>query len=308
MVDIGSKDLPTLIKAGDHEEVLRFLRTKKLREPALAVDHGKALLKASQKSPLGGGLEEGEYLAVIEQVLLASLDLNDLKFANTCLKELKNRFGPDSARVRRLIGLCFEADGDLKNAMATYEQMLTTNPSSAFALKRKYCILKAQPEESVNACDFLVSYLENFGGDAGAWKEMGELCLDIGDYMGAVYCWEELILANPLDSGLHCHLGELYATLGGLKNLKAARKHFAQALDLDASNIRALYALVAVAAEYLDKISASSKKIKIDEHDVEVAKELVRYGASKVCGSYSKKGGRLYQAVAEVMGDYMADC
>ena len=38
------------------------------------------------------------------------------------------------------------------------------------------------------------------------------------------FCWEELVLSQPLDSTLHCELGELYATLGGVTNFLRARK------------------------------------------------------------------------------------
>ena len=43
---------------------------------------------------------------------------------------------------------------------------------------------------------------------------MGRSCLDFGDYDGAIFCWEELVRSQPLDSTLHCELEELCSTLG----------------------------------------------------------------------------------------------
>ena len=82
---------------------------------------------------------------------------------------------------------------------------------------------------------------------------MGTSCLDFGDYDGAIFCWEELVLSQPLDSTLHCELGELYATLGGVKNFLRARKHLAQGLDLD-SNIVELFFLLGVVSSYMELV------------------------------------------------------
>eukprot|EP00567_Pseudictyota_dubia_P010744 CAMPEP_0197455774 /NCGR_PEP_ID=MMETSP1175-20131217/41594_1 /TAXON_ID=1003142 /ORGANISM="Triceratium dubium, Strain CCMP147" /LENGTH=318 /DNA_ID=CAMNT_0042989715 /DNA_START=38 /DNA_END=994 /DNA_ORIENTATION=+ len=313
MADI---DLPSLVKRKDHLGVLRHVRTHKLREPDLVVEHGMALLGRDLTKnkpttnpilslilPSTSALDESEWLAALEQLCLASIDVHDDTLANKCLGEIKRVAPSDSARVRWLLGRCLESSGDLAGADEVYDGLLKDNPSNGMALKRKYAILRSQPGKEVESREALNKYLELNSGDAAGWAELGALCHDMGDYRSATYAYEEVVLASPLNSAAHCKLGELYATVGGRNNLKLARKHLAQSLELDPSNVRAMFSLVAAAGEYLQECSKAGKsKREAEEDDVEVAKELVKFGAEKLVKLYHGKG-RMAKLVENVMKD-----
>ena len=142
--------------------------------------------------------------------------------------------------------------------------------------------------------------MEKFAGDAGAWNEMCEMCLEVGDFNSAAFCLEEIVLSQPLDTNLHCKLGEVYATLGGIDNMKLARKHLAQALDIEPENKRALYSLIAVSSEFIEL--ASKSKIKVNEVESDIAMELLRFSSEQLQIAY--EGSELQSIVKAVLDDY----
>lgn len=188
------EDLPTLIQSQDHLNVLRYLRAHQLREPELAVKHGKALLGENLTNSVGGG-DGSARLAAIEQVALAALDLHDHDLADKCLSQLtgdsdnsatteaadaastSKSSGPvskQSNRFRRLLGRCLEASGDLEGAEALYDEMLQANPSNLMALQRKYALLKGQPNKEAEAMEALNKYLEQNMADCAGWYELAQ--------------------------------------------------------------------------------------------------------------------------------------
>lgn len=219
---IPDEDLPTLIRQKKHLDILRFIRAHALREPKLVVDHGRALLGKDLSRKLG---DQSVQLAVLEQICLAAIDLQDHVLAEACLTKLRGFVSKDSFRFRRLVGRCLESAGEVQDAHRVYDQLLQENPSNLVALKRKYCLLQAQTGKEVEAMEALNAYLEQNMADTAAWYELANRRLELGDYQGAAYALEEVILASPLESSLHCLLAEVYATIGGLENLKLARKH-----------------------------------------------------------------------------------
>jgi len=299
------EEVDRLAKAKDHLGVLTHIRANKLRQPQHVVAAGTALLGADVRR--SGGLGQSERLAVLEQMCMAAIDVGggggggaSIELAERCLAEIKKSAPEDSARYRRLLGLCLEAAGDLSGAEQEYSDLLAENPANKFALKRTYCLLRAQPGKEVQAREAFNTLLESSGGDPAAWAEFGRVAQEAGDYKAAVYAWEEVVLACPLSAEVHCTLGELYATLGGVANLRLARKHIAQSLDLDPSNTRALYALVASASAYLDELEKASKNKRNAEDDgAEVARELVKHGAEQLVKQYA--GSKMQKVVAEVM-------
>lgn len=310
-----ASDLPTLVKRRDHLAVLRYIRTHKLREPKLVIEHGTALLGTDLKRnkpstnlilsllPTGATLDESEWLASLEQLCLSALDVHDHDLSDKCLEAIKSVVPTDSARIRWLLGRCLESVGDLAEAEKVYDSLLRDNASNSMALKRKYAILKSQPGKEPEAREALNKTLELNSGDAAGWSELADLCHDMGDYRAAAYAQEEVVLSSPLNAHAHCKLGELYATMGGRVNLKLARKHLAQCLELDPSNVRALYALVAAAGAFVDECSKASKnKREAEEDDLEVAKELIKFGAERLVKMYHGKG-RMSKLVETVMKD-----
>mmetsp|Transcript_6353 Transcript_6353/g.7864 ORF Transcript_6353/g.7864 Transcript_6353/m.7864 type:complete len:320 (-) Transcript_6353:45-1004(-) len=295
--------LLTLVGNSDHLAVLRHIRAHKLQKPGIVVEHGQYLL---QSKSWNSSLAQIERLACLEQIFVAALEVLNIDLAKDALKQIqkeindggtKDSAGSTSARYRKLVALSLEFDEDFDTALEVYNNMLQENPSNSYAHKRKYCVLKSQGK-SAEAREVLNSYLEENGMDVGAWVEMAESCLDVGDYNGAAYCYEEILLSSPLDSNVHCMLGELYVTIGGKENLKLARKHLAQSLELDPNNVRALFGIVSAAETYLQLVDLSeannksnSKKKKMnksdfDEDDVQMAKDLYEYGAGKLSNVY----------------------
>lgn len=59
------------------------------------------------------------------------------------MSKLQKRF-PDTVRVLKLEGMCFEGEGDFDKATEHYDSALQKHPTNAELKKRKICVLKAQ--------------------------------------------------------------------------------------------------------------------------------------------------------------------
>jgi len=290
-------------------------------------------------------INESERLATLEQLTIAALDTNSPSYAShsttiaeRTLTQIRDLVGKESVRYRNLLALCLERQENYTGALAIYNNLLADNPSNVHALRRKYTILRAQQyipwgqeggaddaspslmeltrvreaalvtANGMEIKEALNDYLERNGSDASAWVEMTKICAEVGDYSGAAYSGEEIVLSAPLNAEAHCALGDWYATVGGRENWKAARKHFAQSLELDPdNNLRALFGLVSVAESFLDDVEAAGggrkkkKREVVNEEDVEMAKDLLKYGTDKLSAVY--KGTPMGGLVEKVLGD-----
>lgn len=307
-------DLTTLSAKNDHLGVLRYIRAHELREPTTVITHGIALF--GEQLDATTSCDSASKAAALEQICLAAIDVSDHHLAERCLDQLKDSpafssdkkpqgsLAKDSDRYRRLLGRCLEAANDYEAAMNVYETMLKKNPSNLVALQRKYCVLRAQSDSSTEAIlEALNDYLGQQLSDVSGWYEMAQLRLSLADFKGAAYALEQVVLGSPLDASVHVELAEVYATIGGLENTACARKHMAQALELEPSNPRAMFGLVSVSQQFLDESDASStKQKKLDEHERLVAAELVKYGAAEALKAY--KGTKLFASVKRVMNDF----
>ncbi len=293
------EDLTSLCAKKDHLGVLRYIRAHELREPTLVLSHGKDLLGPNLKTRLD---DTASRMAALEQICLAALDVSDLNLAHVCLGEIAVDVNKDSQRFQRMEARCLEAADDYDGAMIIYEEMLKKNPSNVMALQRKYCVLRAKGETTEKVLTALNDYLGQNLSDVSGWYEMAQLRRSLADFKGSAYALEQVILGSPLDAEVHMELAEVYATLGGLENTSLARKHMAQALELEPSNIGAQLGLVSVANLYLEESAEASKKL-VDEHERLVAKEIVRFGAAEVLSSY--KGTKMFAIVKRVMDDYI---
>ena len=143
---------------------------------------------------------------------------------------------PTSCRVKRLQGMEYEQRGDYTEASKIYKDILEENPANGLAIKRQIAILKAQGQFG-DAIRSLNGYLTNFPNDASSWQELANMYLAVNAVKQAAFCYEELILLNPLNFWLHSRLAEMYMTLGGYDRLRDARKHFAKSIDFQQYNI-----------------------------------------------------------------------
>lgn len=286
------EDLPTLIHRKDHLNILRYVRAHQLRDPDLVIVHAKALLGDDLQKKLS---DESARLAALEQTCLAALDVQNHELSEKCLSRLSESVGNEATRFRMLLARCLESAGDTSGSKIIYDDLLKDNPSNLMALKRLYCLSSTEKE----AVESLNKFIQQNIADPAGWYEMAKLRLSMGDFKGAAYALEEVVLACPLDSSLHCQLGEVYATLGGTENLLLARRHLCQSLELDDSNRRAMFGLVSAGSSYIE---ATKGKKDADEHEIEVSKELVKYGVEKIGEAY--KGTKMNSAVQSVMKDH----
>ena len=133
----------------------------------------------------------------ILQVFAACLDTGNEALANDCLAALLDQF-KDSARVKRLVGMQQEAERSFSAASETYDDMLASNPANALAMKRRVAVLKGRGDNK-EAVKELNRYLDQFQGDATAWQELADLYLDMSKYDAAAFCFEELVLHDPMN-------------------------------------------------------------------------------------------------------------
>ncbi|ETV90766.1 hypothetical protein H310_14504 [Aphanomyces invadans] len=270
-------------------ELLDYIRKEKIRVPAIVLKVGKKLIA-------DGGLSSDVLYTIFEQTILAALDLHDLDVVNQYIPVLKTRF-PNSSRVLRLELMALEANGKYSQADAFYRDMLQKNPSNMLVIKRQVAILKAQGKID-EAIEQLNKLLKNFQTDAGAWSELADLHVSAGNYAKAAFCFEELILTNPLNAFFHERLAEIYITIGGYDNLKVARKHLAHSLELnDSNNARALMALVVCTS------NLAALKTRADKDDRDLNLRLHQFALTKLNGAYGSQACSDVASVAQEVLD-----
>jgi len=80
--------------------------------------------------------------------------------------------------------------------------------------------------------------------ETDAWVELGELYLSIREYQNALFCFEEVILAEPDNFHYHVKYADIRFTIGGSENLNLAKQHYAHSIELNnENNLRGLYGL-----------------------------------------------------------------
>jgi len=258
---------------------LSFIRDNKIRAPSTVLP---LALPYFTKSPS----TKEDFLAIIEQGTVAALDLAEIATATTGVAILRTLF-PVSHRVDRLEGMLNEAQGNYTAAETIYQTMLKENPANLIAHKRLYCIAKATkpPKEVITA---LLTYLKQNQADAVAWQELAHLYLTIGDYAGAAFALEEVLLTSPLSPPTHCLLAECYVTLATTSGASAlfpgdavesparlARRHFSEALNLKPGYVRALVGLsMASKATYGEKETRGAAVAIVDAGGVPADKEV----------------------------------
>ena len=197
-------------------------------------------------------------LAVAEQFIEAALRMGQVEAAAEVYEGIiRPHFSvPDSQRAVRLVGMIFEASGDLEEAERLYSGALKANSANALLHKRLICVAKAAGDtRAVQAR--LNAYLQVFSQDWSAWLELAELNEAAEKYSFAAYCYEEVVLLQPAQPYPHVKLAECIlaqlqqpasparasakAVLGAVTQ---ARKHAAHAVHVSNSTYaRALWAL-----------------------------------------------------------------
>jgi tetratricopeptide (TPR) repeat protein len=231
------------------QELIRNLRKSKIRRPDLVAKYGGEMFRR--------GSMDGDVWSLAEQVFQAALDVGDKELAEECLDKLKVKF-PKSNRVKRLVGMKYEALKDYKHALVTYDAILAENPGNLPVMKRKICVHRAQGNIA-EAISELHNVLKFFPGDGNTWTELAEIHLSLSDYAAAAHCYEELVLLNPTCAVTHCRLADIYYTLGGHENFVYARKHYTMSVETQSggNNLRAIYGMIA-ACKAVQQTSSST--------------------------------------------------
>jgi len=198
-----------------------------------------------------------ELWVVLEQVTLAALDCARQDLAIDCIQCLNNQF-PRSSRVTKLQAMRLESLGRYDDAVYLYDKLLQGDEANSLYRKRKIAILLAKGER-VEAIKALNEYLVTFINDTEAWLQLGELFAQDGDYSRAIFCFEELLLANPQNAAYLCRVAELRYTLGGLENVEIAKAYYERAAKLS-SSASALYGIVLCSNQLMGKATAPKKK------------------------------------------------
>jgi tetratricopeptide (TPR) repeat protein len=217
-------------------ELFTFLKDKNVRRGELVCKYGGELLQY-HASKLGD-----DVWSMYEKVFLAATEAHETDIRDTCFTALGKQF-PLSMRVRRLLGIRFEADGRWDDARRLYDKILTEEPANAGIWKRKICVLRSQ-HDTTAAIDELVKYTEAFSSDHMAWEELAQLYISQERFELAKFCLEELIVLVPENYLYHLQMADLVYTIGGKGCTEQARPYYAQSLELKPNNnLRALYGL-----------------------------------------------------------------
>lgn len=219
-------------------EYLSLVRKLRLRRSDKVLKHGISLLNdAKSRSALGT-----EEWTLYEQVAIAAMDCQCLDVAKDKINVLKKKF-PGSKRVGRLEAMLLEARGLYEEAGKAYLNLLEENPFDQFIQKRRVAMAKAEGNMS-RAIELLNKYLEIFMADHDAWRELAEIYVSLQMYKQAAFCYEELILSQPMIPLYHLAYADVLYTLGGLDNIQTAKKYYASTIDLTGGkNTRALYGI-----------------------------------------------------------------
>jgi predicted Zn-dependent protease len=106
-------------------------------------------------------------------VFVAALDTGNDELATDCLARLTLQF-KESSRVKRLVGMQFEAKRGFAAATETYNELLAANPANALAMKRRVAVLKGQGKIK-EAVRELNEFLDQYQADSSAWQELADL-------------------------------------------------------------------------------------------------------------------------------------
>ena len=228
-------------------------------------------------------LTSDEKYPILEQVVIAALDLHDHELLKQCLTQLETKF-PASTRVKRLKTMArLELRERFDEALKVYQEMIQADEANAILYKRRVAILIAQ-RKTHEAVKELTEYLKKFMNDQEAWMELSDLYIQEQEYPKAAFCLEELILLNPHNTLYHTRIAEIYYTMNNSESLDLARAYFAQAIKLNPNNLRALYGLFLSTAHPSSNSKTASQRKKENN-------KLSSWSLTRISALYEEAGG-----------------
>ncbi|KAI9481395.1 MAG: hypothetical protein EXX96DRAFT_212751 [Benjaminiella poitrasii] len=237
---------------------------------------GARLIKDNYVSKLGD-----QVWPFYEQVAIAALDVQDFTLSNFCINKLKERFTEKSLRFRRLLGMRYEAEGQLDKAQEVYDTILQEDDTNMLASKRQIALLKVKNKDA-EMIEALSNYLDTYYDDHEAWLELCDVYVSKHMYDQACYCCEEMILLQPSNHISFLKYAEILYTVN---QLPLALKHYCKVLELCTDNVRALYGLQLCARKLL---SSNEVNHASDLHALAVERLLEIYSKDKTTESIRK--------------------
>jgi len=248
-------------------DLLRFLRKSKLRKSLLVCQYGYKLVDQYFNK-----LDPQEGWDLLEQVFVCCLDCNEIQKAKTLLDRLISKFTTGSARVKRLIGMLYECQGSIQEAINVYQNILEEYPSDAMSMKRQISIYKSQGQYS-KAVQLLNTYLQIYMSDFEGWLELASIHINLLSYKSALFCYEEIILSAPINYLFYVKYAEISYSLGGADNFILALKYYTHSLELNSpleyseqdhppTNLPSIYGIIMSIYSFCDTSNGAVNKLK----------------------------------------------
>ncbi|KAF2073394.1 hypothetical protein CYY_005307 [Polysphondylium violaceum] len=248
-------------------DLLRFLRKSKFRKSLIVSQYGYKLVDQYFSK-----LDPQEGWDLLEQVIVCCLDCNQIEKAQTLLNRLVAKFTTNSVRVKRLIGMLYECQGLIQEAINVYQTILQEYPSDSMSMKRQISIYKSQGIHN-RAIQLLNTYLQIYMCDFEAWLELASIHINLLSYKSALFCYEEIILNAPINYLFYVKYAEISYSLGGADNFILALKYYTHSLELNSpldypeqdhppTNLPSIYGIIMSIYSFCESSHGGVNKLK----------------------------------------------
>ncbi|KAK9172863.1 Tetratricopeptide repeat family protein [Cryptosporidium meleagridis] len=157
------------------------------------------------------------------------------KWQKYCMDEL-NKKHASTFRYKKLVGMLLESRGEIEKALDVYKQLLKFDPEDLEIRRRVISVLF---ENNVSLID---EHLRECIMDINAWKMKAYYLLTHTlEYESALYCMEEILLHEPQNIDTINIIADLHLALG---NYSKSRQYFCLTLNIQKSNLRALWGIL----------------------------------------------------------------
>ena len=181
-----------------------------------------------------------------ERGVWALADAGETTAGDALATALGARFGETSRRARFARCAMAMARGDGEEAEKILREIESSRDGDADGrASRARVAAKKSAGDDDGAIRALTEYAERYGGDERGWLELGRAHAVKCAYEEALFCYEEVMCAMPFDPSAHRRCAETLYSMGGERNLRDAKNHFAAALDFtNGRDVRAMYGVV----------------------------------------------------------------
>ncbi|OII72718.1 uncharacterized protein cubi_01668 [Cryptosporidium ubiquitum] len=178
------------------------------------------------------------------------------KWQKYCMDELNKKYGK-TFRYKKLVGMLLESRGETEKALDVYKQLLKFDPEDLEIRRRVISVLFE------NNKSLLDEHLKECIMDVNAWKMKAYYLLTHTiDYKSALFCMEEILLHEPQNIETINIIADLHLALG---DYTRSRQYFCLALNIQKSNLRALWGILQcnlLKSDYSNQNKGNKSKIE----------------------------------------------